>query len=480
MPARKTPSSPARKKSVQARKKARPAAAGSRLLWEDDPRSGVPPTRRRPADAAASLPFRISTPAPAGAGGPGTRSFRWWTAQDALSRGTAFWAPLLPAGRSWQPGGTLPIHLEAGEDLNAYYDRASLSFFVDRIGTRAVYSGASPDIVLHELGHAILDILRPQLWDVTFIEAAAFHESFGDISSLLAGLCLPSLAAAILRETGGELRRSSRLSRIGEELGWAIRRRHPQLAEPDCLRNASNSLFYIRPSQLAPTGPDSILTAEPHNYSRVFTGGFLDALAAITRSLAGSRAVTPEHCAEAARTAAALLANAVGQAAITSRYYRSVAAQMVALAGPHSDSVAAAFKRRGILPLDSSPAAPPAATARRAVRSSAAAREAAVDAREVVTTGSRFGLGALRLAFSGGGGNVAARSAGGVARAAEAPDEDSEQFLSYLFMRGRITATDAAETARLSLNLRARKTHLLEPQAGGVRLRRIRFDCGFD
>src|SRR5215468_2672754 len=106
---------------------------------------------------------------------------------------------------------------------------------------RTVFSGESPDVVCHELGHALLDSFKPQLFDAASIEVAAFHESFGDMSAILSALQLPSVREGVLAETGGVLRRSSRLSRLAEQLGWAIRQSVPSAVEPDCLRNAVNT-----------------------------------------------------------------------------------------------------------------------------------------------------------------------------------------------------------------------------------------------
>jgi len=106
--------------------------------------------------------------------------------------------------------------------------------------------------VLHELGHAILDALRPQLFNAFSIEAAAFHEAFGDMSSILCGLQLPSRRAKVLSETGGRLNTNSRLSRLAEQLGWGIRQSSPTAVDPDSLRNAANRFFYQRPEQLPP------------------------------------------------------------------------------------------------------------------------------------------------------------------------------------------------------------------------------------
>jgi hypothetical protein len=91
------------------------------------------------------------------------------------------------------------------------------------------------------------------------IEVAAFHESFGDMSALLSALQLPSLREGVLAETGGVLHRASRLSRLAEQLGWAIRQSVPSAVEPDCLRNAVNTFFYRDPDTLptmAPMAPE--------------------------------------------------------------------------------------------------------------------------------------------------------------------------------------------------------------------------------
>ena len=64
---------------------------------------------------------------------------------------------------------------------------------------------------------------------------------------------------AVIAETGGKLYRSTRLSRLAEQLGWAIRQRQPGDVETDCLRNAVNSFFYQDPQALPPKAPASHL-----------------------------------------------------------------------------------------------------------------------------------------------------------------------------------------------------------------------------
>jgi len=255
--------------------------------WEDDPGAGAQPSggqviqRPVPVLRDQPLPLRIVHPASAPEAKPhppGTAEFRYWTAAEALRRGADFWRALLP-GKSWEVGSILPVDLDFGVDLNAFYDREGLKFFHGTAAGRTVFSGESPDVVCHELGHALLDSFKPQLFDAASIEVAAFHESFGDMSAILSALQLPSVREGVLAETAGVLRRSSRLSRLAEQLGWAIRQSVPSAVEPDCLRNAVNTFFYRDPDTLPTMAPATSLSSEPHSFSRVFTGAFFEGLA---------------------------------------------------------------------------------------------------------------------------------------------------------------------------------------------------------
>ncbi len=127
----------------------------------------------------------------------------------------------------WVPGAVLPAVPVAGDDLNAYYDRRALRFFrdVDPASGRIVHSGDSADVATHEQGHAVLDGVRPDLWDAPHFEVAAFHEAFGDLASIFVALAEPPLASAVVEETGEDPSRSNLVSRLAEELGGAVRRR---------------------------------------------------------------------------------------------------------------------------------------------------------------------------------------------------------------------------------------------------------------
>jgi hypothetical protein len=278
----------------------RGAAAGTGVqiaIWEDepfleavagaDPVPAEPITVEVPENGQPLLQTRIIDQKPdPGTFDPSTPEFRYWNAASALARAINFWGPLLPGGTKWTTvQDPLHVQMDEGVDFNAFYSRDSgLNFFhgvVDKVDPHVtVFSGESPDVVCHELGHGILDAVKPELFDVASLEAGAFHEGFADCSSMLSALQLDSFRLFVLNQTGGRLNVNSRLSQLARQLGWAIRVEFdPTAVDNDCLRNASNRFFYQDPAGLPPDGPASQLTSEVHNFSRVFSGAFLDVLA---------------------------------------------------------------------------------------------------------------------------------------------------------------------------------------------------------
>src|SRR2546427_6586660 len=220
--------------------------------WEQDPGAGAQPSggqviqRPIPVLRDQPLPIRIVHPASAPEAKPhppGTAEFRYWTAAEALRRGADFWGALVP-GIPWEVGTILPVDLDFGVDLNAFYDREGLKFFHGTAAGRTVFSGESPDVVCHELGHALLDSFKPQLFDAASIEVAAFHESFGDMSAILSALQLPSVREGVLAETGGMLRRASPLSRFGGQIGRGIPLSPSPPGRPPLFRQPGDTFFY--------------------------------------------------------------------------------------------------------------------------------------------------------------------------------------------------------------------------------------------
>jgi hypothetical protein len=215
---------------------------------------------------------------------PGTLEFQYWQGETALERTIRVWEDLFDRDfTSWHDDRPLRVRLRAGKDLNAFYDRKSLQFFydVDRGTGRTVYAAESLDVVAHETGHAILDVYQPGYWSSVDLETAAFHEAFGDCSALLTTLTDGAVRRGLLEETGGSMRKSNLVSRLAEALGQAIYDNYGPgaVSDPTRLRDANNSFRYAAPTSLPASGGDDVLTAEPHSFSRVFTGAFYDALA---------------------------------------------------------------------------------------------------------------------------------------------------------------------------------------------------------
>lgn len=419
--------------------------------WEDDP--GEPPVTRPPITRAVPdgenmpLPVTVAGPRPAQSGDfPATEEFRYWAAADALSRTASFWSRLIPPDTTWnaQVGPVLAADLDVADLLNAFYDRQGVKFFRHTVAGITVHSGESPDVVCHEVGHAVLDAIRPDLWGASSAEVAAFHESFGDMSAILSSLDVGSLADEVLAETHGNPARSSRMSRLAEQLGWAIRRNAPQKVESDCLRNAANSWFYQDPVFLPPLAPANQLSSEPHYFSRVFTGAFLEALAGIFRQQQNrdSRGLIAAGEIMGRLLVAALLATPVVPGFYAQTAAHLLAADQVLYAGEHRPALTTAFVNHGILS--------PAAAATPAIASDE--HHEVIDAPEserrrpladITVPGDRFGLTEAftvrapshtpRFDVAG-----AAPAIGSLERTAD-PRLTAESFVEDLFRQGRVT-----------------------------------------
>lgn len=261
----------------------------------------------------------------------------------------------------WSRTQNLVIMPRAGVQLNAYYDGHSLRFFYTKHGTKVVFTCESVDIVSHELGHAILDSFRPDLWSSASLEVMGFHESFGDMMSILVALWHEEIIDYVIRETGGDLRKHNAVSRIAEEMGAAA---YPNLkrSEP-ALRNAINDFKYVNPGTLPSHAPVDKLAKESHSFSRVFTGAFYDFVCFQYET--NCQKTDKKDALRIARDEAATrLLGAITIAAASPRFYDSIARAMLIVDGNMgkqcSDNLTKAFGGRGILsstPMTSRPMA---------------------------------------------------------------------------------------------------------------------------
>jgi hypothetical protein len=503
------------------------AAAGQIQIYEDDPfleavagSNPVPADPIRtdvPTNTQALLQTQIIGPQPdPEVYDPSAPEFRYWNADSALARAINFWGPLLPSGTQWttdqQP---MQVNLDEGQDFNAFYARDSgLNFFhglVDNVAPPVtVFSGASPDVVCHELGHAILDAVKPELFNTMSLEAPAFHEGFADISSMLSALQLPSLRDFVLQQTGGQLNSNSRLSQLARQLGWAIRVQvDPTAVDSDCLRNTSNNFFYQDPTDLPPVAPATQLSSEPHSFSRVFSGAFLDVLAAMFKigpaNFSGSDS---EKLLAVTVDAGRLLIEGVRVASVAPGFYSQVAAGMMQAdqsltGGRYRTAITSSFVQRGIL----SPTA--AVSLVRALREhsdhfgvtgrapsrqqlqfegeSDGYKKTAKDAPDLPLRPlmTRFGV-TLHVHMPAEGARfpvAAAALTGGTAEISSA-EEDAHSFVEDLIQLDKISHKGATDVipAELTSPGEARpcdKTHYLIREDGKTVLRRHHFDCGF-
>lgn len=181
-----------------------------------------------------------------------------------------FFKKYFPANvKKWAATNNLVVNTRAGYDANAYYDRRGLKFFYFKANKKTIYTCDSADVVIHELGHAILDSIRPDFWNVAAFEVGAFHESFGDITALLSCLSYDVCLNYLLKSTNNDLTKSNFASQLAEQFGISLK-------IGNSLRNALNAYNYVDPSTLPYDGNG--LIQEIHSFSQVWTGTFYDLL----------------------------------------------------------------------------------------------------------------------------------------------------------------------------------------------------------
>jgi hypothetical protein len=127
----------------------------------------------------------------------------------------------------------LRIHPHAIRDTNAYYDpdkRALLfGYFTAADQVQGanypggiVFTCLSPDIVAHEMTHAILDSIHPRYMEDTNPDLPAFHEGFADIVALLQRFTFREIVEHQLFMTSGRLDRYNVLGELATQFGEAL------------------------------------------------------------------------------------------------------------------------------------------------------------------------------------------------------------------------------------------------------------------
>ena len=154
------------------------------------------------------------------------------------------------------------------DDQNAFYNRSldklgrpirELRFFSFDGEKGRVHTCQSLDIVAHETGHAVLDILHPEYFDTYATMVGGFHESFGDITAIFTALNQADICEALYAETRGDLGQPSFLTEVAEQFGTG-------LGSSTGLRNLLDDVHMKTTDQ------------EVHAISRVFTNSIYGVL----------------------------------------------------------------------------------------------------------------------------------------------------------------------------------------------------------
>jgi hypothetical protein len=194
------------------------------------------------------------------------------------------------------PGGRLRILPHADVEENAWYDRDSGALhFCYFEGVRGpVYTCLSHDVITHELGHAVLDGLKPLYNELDSPDVAGFHEYFGDALAMVSALTLDEVVEEVVRDRPARLGARNLVSDIALEFGSRGRGHRP-------LRSAANR------RRMA----DLVHDWEEHDYSEVLSGAFYDVLRALySDELPRARAARGRGRRDASDAVAALVAAA--------------------------------------------------------------------------------------------------------------------------------------------------------------------------
>jgi hypothetical protein len=127
----------------------------------------------------------------------------------------------------------LRIHPHAFRDANAYYDpeKSTVLFGYFEAANQSlganypgglVFTCLSPDIVAHEMTHAILDSIHHRYLEDTNPDVAAFHEGFADIVALLQRFTFSDLVEYQLYSSSGRLDRYTVFGELATQFGEAL------------------------------------------------------------------------------------------------------------------------------------------------------------------------------------------------------------------------------------------------------------------
>lgn len=155
--------------------------------------------------------------------------------ERALGRKVIWYRRYDEETKQFLPVDRLRIYPHALREANAYYDpgKKALLFGLFRAGSTinnvnypggVVFTCLAPDIVAHEVTHAILESIHPHFDENTNPDVPAFHEAFADLIALLQRFMLPEFLVHQLTRSGGKLDEFTLLGELGSQFGHALER----------------------------------------------------------------------------------------------------------------------------------------------------------------------------------------------------------------------------------------------------------------
>ena len=266
----------------------------------------------------------------------GTAEFVDWQCRDAAIRTLETWERVAGPFRFWHNQQRfIALQPRRGTGLSASYERSSIGFDSRDVGDASFFVGASTDAVSHEIGHAILDSIRPELWESLYGEVAAFHEGFADCVSLLVALFDTRVADELLAgaaQPGQALGMENASAQVAESVAAAVKTAFGAQHAASLPRRLRNTLQWAIPTTLPPSPTATNLSREPHSFGRVFAGCFYDIIDNVFRTQGPQ---TRQGLQSAARVAGEMLAEATRTAPEEIRFFRSIGRAMI-----HADTAA--------------------------------------------------------------------------------------------------------------------------------------------
>ncbi|MBX7206767.1 MAG: hypothetical protein K1X78_00530 [Verrucomicrobiaceae bacterium] len=177
----------------------------------------------------------------------------------------------------------LRIHPHAIREPNAYYDPEKKAVLFGYFDAANQFQGAnypgglvftclSPDIVAHEMTHAILDSIHHRYLEETNPDVAAFHEGFADIVALLQRFTFNELVEHQLYASGGRMDRYTVLGELATQFGEALEGNRGALRGMIGRWNEKNEWEPLKPSP-----HDYVKNLECHDRGAVLVATIFDA-----------------------------------------------------------------------------------------------------------------------------------------------------------------------------------------------------------